>query len=253
MQPHPTSVIYSRPTDWRTLSKRSGGFCVQIIELAFQRVCDGIRLPFEKGFVIDRNRASTASQAGAADFRTTHWSVVLLSGQPGSPQADDALEKLCRTYWPPIHAWLQRRGFSPPDAEDLTQSFLSHLLEKNRLQTLHPSKGKFRSFLLTSLKNYLANDWDKSNALKRGAQYTFVSIDQEPGESGSVPEPAHPFSVTDRSNVAMIVLCPGSNEPGMMHESVATPLLFVTAVPTSIPPRLNRTVPPETVAPVSFR
>src|SRR5438445_3195898 len=124
-------------------------------------------------------------------FRTTHWSVVLLTGQESSPQSDEALEKLCRTYWPPLHAWLQRRGFSTHDAEDLTQSFLSHLLGRNRLQTLHPSKGKFRSFLLASLKNYLANEWDKHQALKRGAQFSFVSLNQEPGEAGGVPEPAH--------------------------------------------------------------
>jgi RNA polymerase sigma-70 factor (ECF subfamily) len=138
-----------------------------------------------------RDRVSTYTHAGAADFRTTHWSVVLLSGQLLGLSSDEALEKLCRTYWPPIHVWLLRRGYSSHDAEDLTQSFFSHLLEKNRLQTLHPSKGKFRSFILASLKNYLTNEWDKNQALKRGGQFTFVSLNQEPDAAGSVPEPAH--------------------------------------------------------------
>ena len=91
-----------------------------------------------------------ANSRGVSDFRTTHWSVVLEAGREPSPQVAAALEQLCRRYWYPLYAYLRRQGQSPHDAQDLTQSFFAHLLEKGGLQTVDPRKGKFRSFLLAS-------------------------------------------------------------------------------------------------------
>ena len=111
------------------------------------------------------------------EFTTTHWSVVLAAGQSESPQAAEALERLCRTYWYPLYAFVRRRGYSPEDAQDLTQEFLARLLATRALGTVHPAKGRFRSFLLASLNHFLANEWDKARALKRGRGQTTISLD----------------------------------------------------------------------------
>ena len=110
-------------------------------------------------------------------FTTTHWSVVLAAGDPQSPASAQALETLCRTYWVPLYAYLRRRGYSPEDGEDLTQEFLARLLSTHALGSVHPVKGRFRSFLLASLNHFLANEWDKARALKRGAGQPLVSLD----------------------------------------------------------------------------
>jgi RNA polymerase sigma factor (sigma-70 family) len=126
----------------------------------------------------DNLQPVSAVGAGGA-FHTTHWSVVLAAGRASVPEAALALETLCRTYWYPLYAHLRRAGRSHEDAQDLTQSFLASLLEHQRLRQVHPAKGKFRSFLLASLKHFLANEWDKQRALKRGGQFTFVPLDDE--------------------------------------------------------------------------
>jgi DNA-directed RNA polymerase specialized sigma24 family protein len=113
----------------------------------------------------------------AAIFATTHWSVVLAAGQRTDAQASEALEQLCRTYWYPLYASVRRRGYSPEDAQDLTQDFLTRLLATHALGTVHPAKGRFRSFLLASLNHFLANEWDKARALKRGRGQTTISLD----------------------------------------------------------------------------
>jgi DNA-directed RNA polymerase specialized sigma24 family protein len=113
----------------------------------------------------------------ATNFTTTHWSVVLASAQGDSPQAASALEQLCRTYWYPLYAFVRRRGYSPEDAQDLTQGFLASLLSTHALGTVHPAKGRFRSFLLAALNHFLANEWDKAQALKRGGGQAPISLD----------------------------------------------------------------------------
>jgi RNA polymerase sigma factor (sigma-70 family) len=113
----------------------------------------------------------------AAIFATTHWSVVLAAGQSTDAQASEALEQLCRTYWYPLYASVRRRGYSPEDAQDLTQDFLTRLLATHALGTVHPAKGRFRSFLLASLNHFLANEWDKARAQKRGGGQTVISLD----------------------------------------------------------------------------
>ncbi len=110
-------------------------------------------------------------------FATTRWTVVLAAGNRSAPQAEVALEELCRTYWYPLYAYVRRHGHSREDAEDLTQAFFARLLEKNYLEGLSSDKGKFRAFLLVALKRFLANEWDRANRQKRGGGLTPLSLD----------------------------------------------------------------------------
>jgi len=132
---------------------------------------------------------SDSLAAGAGTFALTRWSVVLAAGRSQTKLARDALEQLCRTYWSPIYAFVRRQGHSPHDAQDLTQEFFARLLEKNYLQDVHPSKGRFRSFLLASLNHFLANEWDKARAQKRGGGQSLISIDGPSAESSYALEP----------------------------------------------------------------
>ena len=128
------------------------------------------------------------SSGAAEQFCTTHWSVVLLAGEETSPQACEALEKLCRTYWYPLYAYTRRLGFSPEDAQDLTQGFFARLLEKNGLQTVDRRKGRFRSFMLASLNNYIANERDRARAAKRGGGQVPVPLDAGEAENRYLQE-----------------------------------------------------------------
>jgi DNA-directed RNA polymerase specialized sigma24 family protein len=130
------------------------------------------------------------SAKGSGLFTTTHWSVVLVAGQSESPQAAQALERLCRTYWYPLYAFVRRQGHNTHDAEDLLQTFLARFLEKNFLMDVDRSKGRFRSFLLAALKHFLANEWDKVTAQKRGGQVQFLSLEHEAAENRYWEEPA---------------------------------------------------------------
>jgi len=124
-------------------------------------------------------------------FTTTHWSVVFTAGQTDSPQANEALEKLCRTYWYPLYVYVRRQGNSPEDAQDLTQIFFSRLLEKNYFAKANRDRGKFRTFLLRSLKNFLVNEWKRAVRLKRGGGVEFLSIDANVAEDRYATEPAN--------------------------------------------------------------
>src|ERR1039457_5673530 len=137
--------------------------------------------------------SSPTSPPPASDawFVTTHWSVVLSAREKDSPQSAAALETLCRTYWYPLYAYVRRQGQSPHDAQDLTQGFFARLLQKDYLQAAAREKGKFRTFLLVALKRFLANEWDREHALKRGGFAPVVSIDQEIAESRFAAEPSH--------------------------------------------------------------
>ncbi len=129
--------------------------------------------------------------ASDAWFVTTHWSIVLSAREKDSPRSTAALETLCRTYWYPLYAYLRRQGRPPHDAQDLTQGFFARLLQKDYLQAAAREKGKFRTFLLVALKRFLANEWDREHALKRGGFAQVVSIDQEIAESRFGAEPSH--------------------------------------------------------------
>src|SRR4026208_2328919 len=109
--------------------------------------------------------------ATQARFSTTQWGVVLKAGQG----AEDALVKLCQRYWPPLYSFVRRRGHTVHEAQDLTQAFFAHVLENRALGTVAPVKGRFRSFLLVSLRHFLDNEWHKAQTLKRGGRETFIS------------------------------------------------------------------------------
>jgi RNA polymerase sigma-70 factor (ECF subfamily) len=116
---------------------------------------------------------------------------VLAARADDSPQSAEALETLCRTYWFPLYAFVRRQGRTPEDAQDLTQEFFARLLQKGYLKSVAREKGKFRTFLLVALKRFLANEWDRQHALKRGGFTPVLSIDQELAESRFKAEPVH--------------------------------------------------------------
>ena len=132
---------------------------------------------------------SQSPQSLPREFTTTHWSVVLLAAESQSVEADSALEHLCRTYWYPLYAYVRRQGHSVDDAQDLTQSFFARLLERKYLSLADPQRGRFRTFLLSSLKNFLITEWEKSRALKRGGVHTHFSWDEQDAENRYLAEP----------------------------------------------------------------
>lgn len=125
-----------------------------------------------------------SSTAAPGDiFVTTRWTVVLTAGQRHTPQADRALEELCRAYWFPLYAYVRRRGHTKEDAEDLVQAFFARFLAKNYLEGLSAERGRFRAFLLAALKHFLANEWKKSQRLKRGGGDPMLSLDWETADT----------------------------------------------------------------------
>lgn len=131
---------------------------------------------------------------GAGQFALTHWSVVLAAGRSESTHAQAALEQLCANYWHPIYFYVRRQGHNPADAQDLTQEFFTRLLARNDLAAVDRSKGRFRSFLLASLKHFLANEWDKAKAQKRGGGQIPLSIDATTAETSYAVEPVERLS-----------------------------------------------------------
>jgi RNA polymerase sigma-70 factor (ECF subfamily) len=130
-----------------------------------------------------QTRPGSTHQAPRPAFVTTHWSVVLSARDRQSPQSAAALEKLCRIYWYPLYAYIRRSGQSKENAEDLTQAFFARLLEKKSLDSAQQERGRFRSFLLVSLKRFLANEWEYARAQKRGGAEIHLSLDTELAES----------------------------------------------------------------------
>jgi RNA polymerase sigma factor (sigma-70 family) len=124
-------------------------------------------------------------------FQTTHWSVVLIAASNAdSAKRAEALEKLCSAYWYPLYAYVRRRGNGPEDAQDLTQEFFARLLEKNWLADIEPVGGLFRSFLLTALNRFLANQYARNQTFKRGGGKQIISLDQGQAEELYLNEPA---------------------------------------------------------------
>lgn len=115
-------------------------------------------------------------------FATTHWSVVLSARDQASPQAEEALERLCRAYWCPLYAFVRRQGYRPHDAQDLTQEFLARLVHKDYLHPVEQGKGRFRTFLLVAMKRFLADARDRARAQKRGGGIAPVSLDAASAE-----------------------------------------------------------------------
>jgi len=126
---------------------------------------------------------------GRPVFVTTQWSRVLDASHRTSPEGAEALASLCQDYWYPLFAHVRRRGVGPEDAQDLTQAFFERLLEKRWLRDADPARGRFRTFLLTALNHFLANEWDKSQARKRGGGLQRVSFDTQTAETQFQLEP----------------------------------------------------------------
>jgi RNA polymerase sigma-70 factor (ECF subfamily) len=123
-------------------------------------------------------------------FLTTHWSVVLTAAGSDTTRARQALANLCQSYWYPLYAYVRRRGFSPPDAEDLTQEFFARFLEHDWVADADREKGRFRTFLLSAMNHFLANEWDKARAQKRGGGASLVPLQFDAAETRYIREPA---------------------------------------------------------------
>jgi RNA polymerase sigma factor (sigma-70 family) len=130
------------------------------------------------------------SGAAGAHFHTTRWTLLMVSAQSQAAGGKAALSELCSIYWYPLYSFARRRGYTPHDAQDLTQGFFLHLLEHRALTQADRLKGKFRSFLLASFQNYLSNQAQRARSLKRGKEYDFVSLDWENAENRYRLEPA---------------------------------------------------------------
>jgi RNA polymerase sigma-70 factor (ECF subfamily) len=132
------------------------------------------------------------------EFSATHWSVVLHAGRDDSPAAAEAMERLCSRYWYPLYVYVRRQGVSPPEAQDITQGFFQQFIARDSLRAVDRAKGKFRSFLLASMKNFLLNAWRDANRLKRGGAMVPLVYDDglaearflEDGNSQATPEQA---------------------------------------------------------------
>src|SRR3954471_4161899 len=134
------------------------------------------------------------THANGEIFATTRWTVVLAAGGRGTPQADVALEELCRTYWYPLYVYVRRQGHSREDAEDFVQAFFARLLEKNYLEGISNDGGKFRAFLLVAVKRFLANEWDRANRQKRGGGVAPLSLDWQDADTRYQINPADDVS-----------------------------------------------------------
>ncbi|MCP3144681.1 RNA polymerase sigma factor [Pyxidicoccus xibeiensis] len=122
-------------------------------------------------------------------FATTRWSMVLAAGHSAAPEARKALEALCQQYWAPLHDFVQHKGFTKEQAADLTQSFFVRLLEKNALSVADPTRGRFRSWLLTSMTHFLANAWDAEQTRARGGGHVHVPLEDPEGRVIPAPSP----------------------------------------------------------------
>jgi RNA polymerase sigma factor (sigma-70 family) len=129
---------------------------------------------------------------GAANFNTTHWTIVLACGEESdSARTQEALASLFQTYWYPLYAYVRRRGYNEHDAQDLVQGFCLHLQEKHALAKADRQRGKFRTFLLSSLQNFLANENERARAQKRGGGRDLIRLDAEEADARYQLEPAH--------------------------------------------------------------
>src|SRR5262249_5897353 len=134
-------------------------------------------------------RGGAMNPAGGGGFATTRWTLVLAASRSSTAGAREALSQLCELYWPPLYAYATRRGYSVDDAQDRTQAFFVRFLEKHDVEDADPSRGRFRSFLLTSFKRFLANAFDHDRAKKRGGGQTILSLDVDAAEAQYIAEP----------------------------------------------------------------
>jgi RNA polymerase sigma-70 factor (ECF subfamily) len=141
-------------------------------------------------------------QEGGAVFATTHWSVVLLAAQNESPEAAQmALGKICQAYWPPLYTFVRRRGHPPANAQDLVQAFFVNLLKHNSLSRVERDRGRLRTFLLSSLQHFMANEYDRTQTQKRGGGEQIISLDEhfDEAEAAMVARGNDPTASYDRN------------------------------------------------------
>lgn len=144
--------------------------------------CHNPRSSFNNQVVATDDRSSHTEERPEPLFVTTHWSVVLAAGHSDTTRAHDALAELCQTYWYPLYAYARRRGSAPHDAQDLTQEFFARLLEGHWVAQADRQRGRFRSFLLSAMKHFLANEWNKAQTQKRGGGQRILSLDDDSAE-----------------------------------------------------------------------
>jgi len=154
--------------------------------------------------------------------------MVLEAADAHASGVADALSELCQQYWYPLYAFVRRKGFSRSEAEDLTQGFFTDLLEKNRLQSAEPSRGSFRSFLLTSLSNFIANQWRAESAQKRGGGQTILSIDYEQADNRYAGQPSDDLTAEKifERNWALSILEQTLSAVGQQYEQSGKRELF---------------------------
>ncbi len=136
---------------------------------------------------------AAVGEHGGAAFTTTHWSVVL-TAQGESPAAHEALEKLCRSYWRPIYAFLRRQGFGSEEAEDITQGFFAQLLERKSFDAVRKEKGRLRSYLLGALKYFVVDEQRRAMAVKRGKGQRLIPLEELRADERIEMEPADPMT-----------------------------------------------------------
>lgn len=139
------------------------------------------------------NGSPPGTQEGAAQFSSTHWSVVV-EAQGESPAAQEALEKLCGVYWRPIYAFVQRHGVGPEEAKDITQGFFADLLERRSLTAVRREKGRFRSYLLGAMKHFLADERRRAMAIKRGKGQRLIPLEELSADERAEIEPSDPVT-----------------------------------------------------------
>ena len=132
--------------------------------------------------------------AAVGGFQSTHWSLVLAAIDINSPRAEDALRRLCEAYWYPVYVFIRRRGSEAELAKDLTQEFFSRLIAKQYLRVADREKGRFRTFVMACVEHFLSNERKKEQTLKRGGQYTFVSLEEALAEDRYQAEPVNEMS-----------------------------------------------------------
>jgi DNA-directed RNA polymerase specialized sigma24 family protein len=160
------------------------------LEFLFRKWC--LWISFKPGRIMKPKY--TLRGVGATQFHTTRWTLVIISAQSQAEEGRAALAELCQLYWYPLYSFVRVRGYSPHDAQDLTQGFFLHLLEHRALTRVDRMKGKFRSFLLASFKNYLSVEAHRARSLKRGGKCEFVSLDLRSAENPNRLEPADPLT-----------------------------------------------------------
>jgi len=166
-------------------------------------------------------------------FATTHWSVVLAAGHSSSPECRQALSALCESYWYPLYAYVRRRGHSVEEAQDLTQAFFAFLLEKDALRVADRERGRFRSFLLAALNNFLANEWRRAHAERRGGHRLQLALDFDSGERRYSLEPADettPERIFER-RWALVLLERAMDRLRRQYESGGKAALFAALKP----------------------